>query len=203
MAGVGYQKSSGGRPTERDEPKRSAIAVRTTPTTKQRLEDAAGVSGRSLTQEIEQRLERSLELEDDLGGSDGISMFRAVALAMKSTREQVGDWRTDFDAFVVMRASLLRVIDGFQPIPTTFAETMANISSAIDRGAPREEIAAICEDLMQEVNAHRGRRARADKIAQVALDGVNGITEQERKTADTGIDFVDRILRIDGILRDS
>ena len=50
----------GGRKPLGDEVKRAQIPVRTTPSIKARLEEAAREAGRSLTQEIEQRLEASL-----------------------------------------------------------------------------------------------------------------------------------------------
>lgn len=54
------EQNKGGRPTERGEVKNAAVAVRTTPTIKAALKRAADEAGRSITQEIERRIEVSL-----------------------------------------------------------------------------------------------------------------------------------------------
>lgn len=53
------------RATDREE-KREPISIRTTPSVKARMQLAASKAGRSLTQEVEFRLEKSLEQDDTL-----------------------------------------------------------------------------------------------------------------------------------------
>lgn len=56
-------RNRGGRPRERDEVKRAAITIRTTSAIKEQVKAAAEANGRSVTQEIEFRLERSFDYE--------------------------------------------------------------------------------------------------------------------------------------------
>lgn len=54
--------NKGGRPTDHPgEVKKAAIAVRTAPSIRDRLREAAKANGRSVTQEIEMRLVRSFD----------------------------------------------------------------------------------------------------------------------------------------------
>lgn len=73
------QKRPVGRPPLRGEAKRSAVAVRTTEATKAKLLEAATASGRSLTQEIEQRLEQSIERERVEGDAETSRLLMRIA----------------------------------------------------------------------------------------------------------------------------
>ncbi len=84
-----------GRPPKAEGAKRSAIAVRTTEETKSRITRAAEAAGRSLTQEIEQKLELALSLEDEFGGPAGIALHRRIAWAVKQAEQQAGSRWTD------------------------------------------------------------------------------------------------------------
>jgi hypothetical protein len=148
MAGAGTGKSVGGRPSERDESKRSAIAVRTTPTIKAALQEAAARSGRSLTQEIEQRLERSVELEQDLGGPEMLDMFRDIARSIAQFESEIGNWQTNYESFVLARAVIDRALDSFQPLPEGalslhaeagwVLESLRNLQAAMKKRWPEE-----------------------------------------------------------------
>ncbi len=69
----------GGRPREREEAKRAAVTIRTTPTVKDQLVAAAEASGRSLTQEIELRLEASLARDAIAGSPETERLLSAYA----------------------------------------------------------------------------------------------------------------------------
>jgi hypothetical protein len=63
------QKRRPGRPTVAGkEGEKSVLGIRATATMKRRLQEAADVSGRSLSAEAEYRLERSFSVEDALSG---------------------------------------------------------------------------------------------------------------------------------------
>jgi len=101
----------GGRPSERDEAKRAAVAVRTTPTIKAMLKAAADARGRSITQEIEQRLERSFDDERLLGGSASASLLRRLLSLIEDAETEAGAaWHESYVAYHAVRRSLLEGI---------------------------------------------------------------------------------------------
>src|SRR3546814_14184469 len=73
-----------GRPREHDEVKRSALTIRTTPSIKDAISAAAERSGRSVTQEIELRLQESLQAEQNAGSPE------THRLLMRSEERRVG-----------------------------------------------------------------------------------------------------------------
>ena len=112
-----------GRPPQRDEAKRAAIAVRTTPTTKARLQEAADRAGRSLTQEIEQRLEQSLKDEDALGSLDNLAFFRAMASMMRLIESRTGNaWRQDTATWQAVRKMADKQFRNWRPYPPNSQE---------------------------------------------------------------------------------
>lgn len=76
-----------GRPALPSEQKRQQIGVRTSPTLKQALEQAAGANGRSVAQEAEWRLERSIEDEQRAGGEHNASLLRIVAAEIEKIEQ--------------------------------------------------------------------------------------------------------------------
>lgn len=68
-----------GRPALPDEQKRQQIGVRTSPTLKAALEQAAADNGRSVAQEAEWRLQRTFEEEERAGGDHTARLLRIVA----------------------------------------------------------------------------------------------------------------------------
>lgn len=76
-------KKSHGKPGPKPrgpyEGKRETITTRITPSTRQKLDQAAEDTDRSLSQEIEFRLERSFDREDGLGGHRTAAVLRRLA----------------------------------------------------------------------------------------------------------------------------
>ena len=135
------EKNRGGRPRQHDEAKRSAIAIRTTPETKRRIEDAARANGRSLTQEIEQRLEWSLNFEDQLGGPSRIGLFRLMAWAIGVIEGQHGGrLESDYWAFHRARGAIEGALNTVRPpLPAEVAAELHDVEkeaqAALDRWA--------------------------------------------------------------------
>lgn len=96
--------NKGGRPLEGNEPKNAPIAVRTTATLKARLTEAAEREGRSLTQEIEMRLERSFEGErpdEDVETARLLNMIgNEIALIERQTRKR---WHRDLKTWAAVQ----------------------------------------------------------------------------------------------------
>lgn len=89
-----------GRPREHDEVKRSALTIRTTPSIKDAIALAAERSGRSITQEIELRLQESLQLEQNSGSPETHRLLLSYANEIaaiekarkKSWHRDLGTW---------------------------------------------------------------------------------------------------------------
>lgn len=92
----------GAKPQGPYEGKSKTITTRITPLTRRRLEEAAESAGRSLSQEIEFRLERSFDREDGIGGPRTAAVLRRLghlAEASQSERHWLDDDAT-FNAVV-------------------------------------------------------------------------------------------------------
>jgi hypothetical protein len=96
--------------------KRVPLNMRTTQEIRERLEQAAADSGRSLVQEVEARLERSFQEEDALGGRQLRSMFGLLANAAVLIEEQTGkSCFEDYHTWIAVHAAWKRLIVAFAP----------------------------------------------------------------------------------------
>jgi hypothetical protein len=86
--------------------KRYPLNMRTTKETRDRLEAAADVSGRSLVQEVEARLERSFHQEAVLG-SPAMARQAFLMAASFANATHTKDWTTDPIAYADGVASVL------------------------------------------------------------------------------------------------
>lgn len=109
-------QSAGGRPPEREEAKRAAVAVRTTPAIKALLVEAAEASGRSITQEIEARLEASFRSDRHLGGPAQDEFLRLAALHMDVVSERAdGPWHQQWSDWDTVRSTLIHFLSALEP----------------------------------------------------------------------------------------
>lgn len=123
MTSEQIEEKRGGRPVERDEPKRAAIAVRTTPAIKERLQAAAAERGRSITQEVEARIEESFEAQDLLGGVETRQAFSAVAAQIKRMQDATGKhWLADVATHAAVRILADRIFASLEPRPENAVE---------------------------------------------------------------------------------
>jgi hypothetical protein len=139
------KKRRGGWPARTPEPgERVPMSFRVTPGFKAKLDLAAKLSGRSLAQEIELRLERSFDEERHLTDALELGFGRSVAglmlaigyLVKEATpaRRSPGeiDWLSDIEAFRILIESinlLLQAID-----PNAHPETWATLRKVIQTG---------------------------------------------------------------------
>jgi TraY domain-containing protein len=103
------------------EAKRFALNMKTTEQVRRRLEEAAGASGRSLTHEVEHRLEQSLQEEDLLrryfGSDDAIELLKGISLIISYHSRQSGKpWWADKSTRDAIRAHFTAVFDAFDSI---------------------------------------------------------------------------------------
>ncbi len=131
-------KGPGGRPPQNDVAKRSAISLRVTPSLREKADNAALEAGRSLSQEIELRLEQSFARDDLAGGPAQASLLRLIAASASG----LGKTIRQFDLLV--QAIEARTGKSWLDDPETFFAVRAGQIDLLDRSMPDEpELAAI------------------------------------------------------------
>lgn len=97
----------GGRKPEREETKRAAVAVRTTPKIKAALMAAAQEAGRSVTQEIEARLEASLAEDRQPRSPETVRLLTAVAADIERAEKLTGRrWHQHVTTWAMVREAM-------------------------------------------------------------------------------------------------
>jgi hypothetical protein len=130
-------KNRGGRPTERDEAKRAPINMRITPATRSALDAAAAREGRSLAQEIEQRLERSLELEKAQGGPATAALVATIVADIAEIERLTGkSWAVDNETYFAVRRAVIAAILDRTP---DFAENSPEVVAALQEVLAQEK----------------------------------------------------------------
>ena len=118
MAPTAAKKSSrpGPRPRGPFEDKRKTLTTRITDRTRKRLDKAAQATGRSLSQEIEFRLEQSFEGDEALGGRQLRALFGLLGNAAVLIEEQTGKpYFKDWSTWVAVQAAWRHLISAFRP----------------------------------------------------------------------------------------
>ena len=113
-------RKRGRPPLPPGEGKRVPLNMRTTRERRDHLERAARASGRSLTQEVEIRVERSFLDEEaryhDFGGKLRYKQMRLVALVIDLVEEQMGaNWQSDRKTYVEVRRAVDTFLEGLAP----------------------------------------------------------------------------------------
>lgn len=101
-----------------DEAKRVQIPIRTTRAFRDRLKASADANDRSLTQEIEARLEQSLREEERAGGREKLAIEAAIMVAVTAAESASGkSWLTDFATWHAMSRVMNEVLKNLRPPP--------------------------------------------------------------------------------------
>jgi len=132
-----------------DAPLRPAVHVRLTPGVKGQLERDAKRANRSVTKEIQVRLEKSYLRDEMYGGPQMAAMFREMAdVALGVARQQNrGSFFEDFETFVFVRNVWQIIIQDQMPRPAD--ELLAEISrkwDAFKAGAPQTHAQAAARE---------------------------------------------------------
>ena len=91
MAAATSKPSRRGRPPLKSgEAKRASFNTRLRNTLKEQLEESARAAGRSLSEEIESRLERSFDRTESLGGPEYEALFQMMAAAARVIEFRLG-----------------------------------------------------------------------------------------------------------------
>lgn len=87
--------------------KRFPLNLRTTQEIREQLEEAARMSGRSLAQEIETRVEQTFRRDAAYGGPEGWRLSRSMAASFLNAAEGAEDWTSDSIAYARGVAAVL------------------------------------------------------------------------------------------------
>jgi len=109
--------NKGGRPPKGPyHGKSKTLSTRITAELRSRLEEAAGATGRSLSQEIEFRLERSFEKAADFGGVLNSITLQTMGEFLHKLETATGrPWRADPVVFDMAREIAFSVLEYFGP----------------------------------------------------------------------------------------
>lgn len=112
------EKRPVGRPIEGEEAKRLPLSLRTTPRIRYAIEQAAESSGRSLAQEMEHRLEDSVNSDVNFGGAHNNAFFRMMTTVVQAIEERNGaKWTDDLDTYWAVREALNLILKQNSPAP--------------------------------------------------------------------------------------
>lgn len=100
--------------------KRRAFTTRITEEMRERLEQAAAESGRSISQEtelmLESAFERDIAFHAMFGSAELNSLFKMLAAAADIVDERMGkSWKSDYETFVAMKTAWEKLINGLRP----------------------------------------------------------------------------------------
>ncbi len=122
-----------GRPTEGNTAKNAPLNMRTSPETRTRLEQAADINGRSLTQEVERRLWTSFIFDDSRGGPHIASLANMICATIQMLELETGKrWMDDFETFAAVRGSIERLLEWRNP-GAADTEKLADAEAALAR----------------------------------------------------------------------
>ncbi len=133
---------SGPKPRGPFEGKRKTLTTRITERTRRRLDEASEATDRSLSQEIEFRLEESFQRDrfenaifEALGGREHYPLLVMVGNAVRMVEEGSGQrWHQDFETAAQVKNAITTIIDAFSPKPGTEAERVLGGARGADSG---------------------------------------------------------------------
>ena len=96
--------------------KRWILSMRTTNEGRERIKEAAEANGRSLSEEIENRLERSFQNDDRAGGFANAAFADLIGATIRDVEADTGlSWRSDQRTWQVAREMIVSQIDQRSP----------------------------------------------------------------------------------------
>lgn len=198
------KKNVGGRPPERGESKRAPISMRTTPAIRAALEAAAERGGRSLAQEIEQRLERSVAADENAGSAATAAFLASITADIGAIEAATGQgWTTDLRTFGAVRYAIAEAIADLMPVPEDYA---ARVRDAIAEQKAVGVASNLVEDILSggpmssmfdPADVEKWKRAYPDKITEMtskAADDANNLLGALSEEADHGREVFKQIV---------
>jgi hypothetical protein len=104
------------RAAQLEEGKRYPLNMRTTKVIRDKVERAAAISGRSLAQEVENRVERSILFDEDTGSASVRSLVDMVRLAAGRVEAKTGKaWHEDHHSWAATKSVVDYIFDNNKP----------------------------------------------------------------------------------------
>jgi hypothetical protein len=143
------------------------LALRVTEERRRSLEAAAAKSGRSISQEIEIRLEQSFRDEAALGGREMTGLFQMMAGAAVIAEERHRKkWPADSETFQAVREAWLNLLDDFGPaLPSKWKE----IVDCIDKGRRELVSGAIASGDSSDPKMMRAVNQLLEAVSHIAI----------------------------------
>jgi hypothetical protein len=105
-----------GRPRKGDTAKRAPLNMKTTPQLRDRMQRAADANGRALTQEVEARLDRSLDRDDQFGGQHVATFVDLLGMTIRVIEQRHGArWIDEPGTYDAVEAASLRLLGWNRP----------------------------------------------------------------------------------------
>lgn len=154
-------------PSKGDSAKREIITMRVTKAKRDQLEAAARANGRSVSQEIEERLTLSLEAEKWVGGAETARLMRMIGSAIDGVERFTGrTWNEDHHTFRAAKTAITELLSMHTPAEPDgpeYQEAMA-----------REEELWIAMREVQQLQARRealvGENPELGKLEEIVFE---------------------------------
>lgn len=109
--------------------KRWILSIRTTAEGRERLVKAAEQQGRSLSEEIETRLQLSFQRDDAYGGFANAAFVNLLGALIRDAEAETGKrWRADPATWRVVRERIIRDLDERAPVKTKARSASMKVS---------------------------------------------------------------------------
>lgn len=96
--------------------KRWILSIRTTADGRQRLVDSADANGRSLSEEIEARLQQTYQSDDAMGGFQNAAFVNLLGATIREAEAQTGKcWRSDPRTWEAVREAVTSQLEARSP----------------------------------------------------------------------------------------
>jgi hypothetical protein len=188
-------------PLKAGEAKRASFNTRLRNALKERLEESARAAGRSLSEEIESRLERSFDRTESLGGQEYEALFQMMAAAARVIEARLGN--SPFahpEASAVARNAWRQIIHNltFNPLQAEIVIDQIRIIDEMTSLKPppfpsREGITLGYDEQYQKAIDRYERqlaeyKEKLESLSRKQLD----LSELANEAAKTGLSFPDR-----------
>lgn len=194
MAGTAGKKGKPGpKPRGPFQNKRRTLTTKITESTRKSLEEAAAGTDRSLSQEIEFRLEQSFYDDREYGGAQQRALFRTLAAVASIIEERTGkSWIEDGWTAVAVNRAWRELIQEFRP-KTDSAKELEAIAADLP-------IKPQAPDIKRPRNPHIGLR----RPPQEKIDDFNRRAEEYSQAMDIyEAEFAEYVRKCEGIAEQS
>lgn len=194
-AGTAAPKRRGRPPLPADQRKRASINTRLRPPLKERLEARAAEHGRSLSEEIESRLEQSEQIYESFGGYDTYRFMQLLGGTIFEIEQTTGkSWRTDLETLEQVREALDLMLLVFSrgvenhPLPTAARLGSPHHGLGKSKALRAMQYALAVERLARALSEPipTGPSRPGAKLAASLATGVTAITEAEASSSAEG-----------------